>query len=62
MDHTIVSKICNTREEVETFVTTLRNNGWNLMTAFIQIVPTLKCFIVFYEKYLDEPMKRGQNL
>lgn len=51
----IVSKIFNTREEVENFVTTLRNNGWNLMTAFIQIVSTLKCFIVFYEKKLEEP-------
>lgn len=56
MDHTIVSKIFNTRGEVETFVTTLRNNGWNLMTAFIQIVPTLKYFIVFYEKHLEEPV------
>jgi len=62
MDRTITSKSFTTREEVEYFITTIRNNGWNLNSTFIQIVPTLQFYIVFYEKYLEEPMQRGRNL
>ena len=62
MDRTIVSKLFETRGEVELFINGIKDNGWNLHTAFIQIVPTLANFIVFYEKYLDEPVQRGRNL
>lgn len=62
MDRTITSKSFTTRGEVEKFITTIRNNGWNLNSAFIQIVPTLEFYIVFYEKYLEEPVQRGRNL
>lgn len=62
MNKTIVSKEFLTAEETGTFITTLRGNGWNLMSSFIQIVPNLNRYIVFYEKYLEEPMRRGVNL
>ena len=49
----ITSKIFYNREEVEQFMTEIMQN-WNLHGKFIQIVPTLHNFIVFYEKCLDE--------
>lgn len=62
MDHTIVNKIFTATNEVNDFLNKIRLNGWNLHNAFIHITVADRYFVVFYEKYLDEPMKRGQNL
>lgn len=62
MDHTIVNKIFTATNEVNDFLNTIRLNGWNLCNAFIHIVVADRYFVVFYEKYLEEPMKKGQNL
>lgn len=62
MDRKITSKTFNSIYDVEVFINRIKENGWNLNTAFIQIVSRLDNFIVFYEKYLDEPVQRGRNL
>ncbi len=62
MDKKITSKTFNSIYDVEVFINRIKENGWNLNTAFIQIVSRLDNFIVFYEKYLDEPVQRGRNL
>ena len=62
MGKKITSKTFDSRDEVEMFISGIKENGWNLNTAFIQIVSTLHNFIVFYEKHLDEPVQRGRNL
>ena len=62
MDHTIVNKIFTATNEVNDFLNTIRLNGWNLCNAFIHIAVADRYFVIFYEKYLEEPMKRGQNL
>ena len=65
MDKKITSKTFNSElYEKNRYhcVNRIKENGWNLNTAFIQIVSRLDNFIVFYEKYLDEPVQRGRNL
>ena len=57
MDRAITSKRFITRGEVEEFITTIRNNGWNINSAFIQIVRSSEYYIVFYEKYLKNQRK-----
>lgn len=62
MDKKITSKTFNSIYDVEVFFNRIKENGWNLNAAFIQIVSRFNNFIVFYEKYLDEPVQRGRNL
>ena len=64
MDRTIVSREFEYKSNVSRCITNFIENGWNINNAFIQIVYDSddRCYIVFYEKYLDEPIKLGKNL